>query len=80
MIAPNHVYSIASKAALREVTYLKSNMTKMQAEGVLTSLVKRGWLLKSKYVFLVARSSCRGGVEVCGPQERKVFPCRKSPS
>ncbi|KAG9318781.1 Nse1 non-SMC component of SMC5-6 complex-domain-containing protein [Chiua virens] len=48
MLAPHNAYSVSSLAALREVTALKSNMTKSQAESVLGSLVAKGWLLKSK--------------------------------
>ena len=50
MLAPKNVFSISSRAALREVAFLKSNMTKSQAEVVLGSLVAKGWLLKSAYV------------------------------
>lgn len=48
MLAPREAYSVSSLAALREVSSLKSNMTKSQAEAVLGSLVAKGWLLKSK--------------------------------
>ena len=48
MLAPHEAYSVSSLAALREVGSLKSNMTKSQAEVVLSSLVAKGWLLKSK--------------------------------
>ncbi|KAI6045378.1 Nse1 non-SMC component of SMC5-6 complex-domain-containing protein [Pisolithus marmoratus] len=48
MLAPNECYSLSSLAALREVNALKTSMTKSQAESVLSSLVARGWLLKSK--------------------------------
>lgn len=48
MLAPHECYSISSLAALREVNSLKTNMTKAQAEAVLSSLVAKGWLLKSK--------------------------------
>jgi hypothetical protein len=52
MLAPNEAYSVSSFAALREVNALKSNMTKAQAEIVLSSFVAKGWLLKSRSVFL----------------------------
>ncbi|KAF8844590.1 hypothetical protein BDN67DRAFT_943421 [Paxillus ammoniavirescens] len=48
MLAPHESYSVSSLAALREVNSLKSNMTKTQAEVVLSSFVAKGWLLKSK--------------------------------
>ncbi|KAJ7219212.1 Nse1 non-SMC component of SMC5-6 complex-domain-containing protein [Mycena pura] len=50
MLAPRESYSISSLAALREVSALKpkSNMSKTQAEVVLSSFVAKGWLLKSK--------------------------------
>ena len=48
MLAPNESYCVSSLAALREVTHLKANMTKAQAEHVLGSFVARGWLVKSK--------------------------------
>ncbi|KAF8136697.1 Nse1 non-SMC component of SMC5-6 complex-domain-containing protein [Boletus edulis] len=48
MLASHEAYSVSSLAALREVSSLKSNMTKSQAEAVLASLVAKGWLLKSK--------------------------------
>jgi hypothetical protein len=52
MLAPNEAYSVSSFAALREVNALKSNMTKTQAEIVLSSFVAKGWLLKSRSAFL----------------------------
>lgn len=52
MLTPNEAYSVSSFAALREVNTLKSNMTKTQAEIVLGSFVAKGWLLKSRSVFL----------------------------
>lgn len=48
MLAPNDSYSCPSLVALREVSTLKSNMSKAQAEIVLNSFITRGWLLKSK--------------------------------
>ncbi|KAF8557236.1 hypothetical protein OG21DRAFT_1505435 [Imleria badia] len=48
MLASREAYSVSSLAALREVSSLKSSMTKSQAESVLASLVAKGWLLKSK--------------------------------
>ena len=48
MLASRETYSVSSLAALREVSSLKSSMTKSQAEAVLASLVAKGWLLKSK--------------------------------
>ncbi|KAJ7063234.1 Nse1 non-SMC component of SMC5-6 complex-domain-containing protein [Mycena amicta] len=50
MLAPRESYSISSLAALREVSALKpkSNMSKTQAEVVLSSFVANGWLLRSK--------------------------------
>ncbi|OSX65068.1 hypothetical protein POSPLADRAFT_1135283 [Postia placenta MAD-698-R-SB12] len=48
MLAPNESYSISSMAALREVSSLKGNMTKTQAEVLLSSFVARGWLVKSR--------------------------------
>jgi non-structural maintenance of chromosomes element 1 len=50
MLAPREAFSISSMLALREVSELKSSMTKTQAEVVLNSFVIRGWLLKSKWV------------------------------
>ncbi|GJE90841.1 Nse1 non-SMC component of SMC5-6 complex-domain and zf-RING-like domain-containing protein [Phanerochaete sordida] len=47
MLAPNESYCVSSLAALREVSHLKSTMTKTQAERVLGSFVARGWLVKS---------------------------------
>ncbi|KAI0306508.1 Non-structural maintenance of chromosomes element 1 [Multifurca ochricompacta] len=54
MLAPNSSYSVSSLAALREVNSLTSPMTKAQAESILASFVAKGWLLKSKVVFLVS--------------------------
>ncbi|KAK7014916.1 Non-structural maintenance of chromosomes element 1 [Favolaschia claudopus] len=49
MSAPRESFSLSSLAALREVSVLKkSNMTKTQAEVVLSSFVAKGWLQKSK--------------------------------
>jgi hypothetical protein len=48
MLAPREAFSVSSMLALREVSELKSAMTKAQAEAVLSSLVVRGWLVKSK--------------------------------
>ncbi|KAF9453211.1 hypothetical protein P691DRAFT_695193, partial [Macrolepiota fuliginosa MF-IS2] len=50
MLAPRHKYSVSSFVALREVSMIKpkSNITKSQAEAVLTTFVARGWLVKSK--------------------------------
>ncbi|TDL27344.1 hypothetical protein BD410DRAFT_818808 [Rickenella mellea] len=48
MLSPNLAFSLSSLAALREVSTLKSTMTKTQAEVVLSSFVAKGWLLKSK--------------------------------
>lgn len=39
-------------AALRETNNL--NMTKSQAEVVLSSFVAKGWLVKSRYVYQTA--------------------------
>lgn len=50
MLAPNESFCVSSLAALREVTHLKTSMTKTQAETVLGSFVARGWLLKSQCV------------------------------
>ncbi|KAL5490279.1 hypothetical protein ACEPAI_5112 [Sanghuangporus weigelae] len=49
MLSVRHAYSVSSILALREASHLKSfQMTKSQAEVILTSLVARGWLVKSK--------------------------------
>ncbi|KXN85456.1 hypothetical protein AN958_11260 [Leucoagaricus sp. SymC.cos] len=50
MIAPRHKYSITSLVAMREVSMIKpkTNITKSQAEIVLSTFVARGWLVKSK--------------------------------
>nr|GAT58740.1 phosphatidylserine synthase [Mycena chlorophos] len=50
ILAPRAAYSISSLAALREVSALKpkSNMSKTQAEIVLSSFVANGWLLRSR--------------------------------
>ncbi|KAF7322927.1 Phosphatidylserine synthase [Mycena chlorophos] len=50
ILAPREAYSISSLAALREVSALKpkSNMSKTQAEIVLSSFVANGWLLRSR--------------------------------
>jgi hypothetical protein len=52
MIAPRHKYSIPSLVAMREVSMIKpkTNITKSQAEVVLSSFVARGWLAKTKCV------------------------------
>lgn len=47
MLAPREAFSVSSMAALRELTVLKINITKVNAEVVLTSFVSKGWLLKS---------------------------------
>jgi hypothetical protein len=54
MLAPRESFSVSSLAALRELSAIKpkSNMTKTQAEVVLSSFVAKGWLLKSKFVAL----------------------------
>ncbi|KAI0724080.1 Nse1 non-SMC component of SMC5-6 complex-domain-containing protein [Fomitopsis betulina] len=44
--APNEAFCISSMAALRETNNL--NMTKSQAEVVLSSFVAKGWLVKSR--------------------------------
>ncbi|EPQ58234.1 hypothetical protein GLOTRDRAFT_35587 [Gloeophyllum trabeum ATCC 11539] len=48
MLAPHESFSVSSLAALREVNFLKANMTKTQAEVVLGSFVAKGWLVKSQ--------------------------------
>jgi len=48
MLAPHESFSVSSLAALREVNFLKTNMSKTQAEVVLGSFVANGWLLKSQ--------------------------------
>jgi len=50
MLAPHESFSVSSLAALRELSAIKpkSNMSKTQAEIVLSSFVAKGWLLKSK--------------------------------
>ncbi|KAF5357780.1 hypothetical protein D9756_001638 [Leucocoprinus leucothites] len=50
MLAPRHKYSVSSLVALREVSMIKpkTNITKSQAEVVLSTFVARGWLVKSK--------------------------------
>ncbi|KZT11219.1 uncharacterized protein LAESUDRAFT_691817 [Laetiporus sulphureus 93-53] len=48
MLAPNESFCVSSMSALREVTALKANMTKSQAEVVLSSFVAKGWLVKSR--------------------------------
>lgn len=48
MLSPNQSFSLSSLAALREVSALKTTMTKTQAEVVLGSFMAKGWLLKSK--------------------------------
>ncbi|KAH9926227.1 uncharacterized protein B0H18DRAFT_1119120 [Fomitopsis serialis] len=48
MSAPNEAFCISSMAALRETNNL--NMTKSQAEVVLSSFVAKGWLIKSRSV------------------------------
>ena len=55
MLAPHESFSVSSLAALRELSAIKpkSNMSKTQAEIVLSSFVAKGWLLKSKYVILI---------------------------
>ncbi|KIJ44016.1 hypothetical protein M422DRAFT_83866, partial [Sphaerobolus stellatus SS14] len=47
ILASSESYSISSMTALREVSNLKSSMTKGQAEVVLSNFVANGWLLKS---------------------------------
>jgi len=49
MLAPHEAFSVSSLAALRELSAIKSNMSKTQAEVVLGSFVAKGWLLKSRY-------------------------------
>ena len=51
MLAPREAFSASSMAALRELTASKINITKANAEVVLTSFVSKGWLLKSAQVF-----------------------------
>ncbi|CAE6500391.1 unnamed protein product [Rhizoctonia solani] len=49
MLAGNDAYSIPATAALREVSQLQGKgITKAEAEYVLSSLVAKGWLMKSK--------------------------------
>jgi len=52
MLAPRYKYSVSSLVAMREVSMVqpKINMTKSQAEVVLSTFVARGWLVKSKQV------------------------------
>ena len=50
MLAPNESFCVSSLAALREVSTLKSSMSKTQAETTLNSFVAKGWLIKSRYV------------------------------
>ena len=59
MLAPHEGYSVSSLVALREVNSLKTNMTKAQAEIVLGSFVAKGWLLKSRQVYLSLWSASR---------------------
>lgn len=60
MLAPRESFSVSSLAALRELSAIKpkSNMTKTQAEVVLSSFVAKGWLLKSKFVAPCLVLSC----------------------
>ena len=53
MLAPNESFCVSSLAALREVSSLKSSMSKSQAEATLGSFVARGWLVKSRCAPLV---------------------------
>lgn len=48
MLAPREAFSVSSLAALRELGHLKLNMTKAQAEILLSTFVAKGWLKKSK--------------------------------
>ncbi|KAB5596499.1 Nse1 non-SMC component of SMC5-6 complex protein [Ceratobasidium theobromae] len=49
MLADNEAYSIPATAALREVSQLQGKaITKAEAEHLLSSLVAKGWLMKSK--------------------------------
>ena len=48
MLAPHESYCVSSLVALREVSFIQPTITKTHAEKVLTSLVARGWLVKSR--------------------------------
>ena len=64
MLAPREAFSVSSMAALRELTILKINITKANAEVVLTSFVSKGWLLKSAQVVHFFPYSFRGSLLV----------------
>lgn len=49
MTAGNDAFSIGSRAAVREITTLKLNMTQTHGENLLSSFVAKGWLYQSKY-------------------------------
>jgi len=55
MLAQRYKYSVSSLVAMREVSMIqpKINITKSQAEVVLSTFVARGWLVKSKQVHSV---------------------------
>ena len=72
MLAPNESFCVSSLAALREVSNLKSNMTKTQAEVVLGSFVSKGWLVKSRYA-TTKHTSCTYSYHIGQCQERTVF-------
>jgi len=48
MLAPDETFCVSSMAALREISHLKLNFTQKQGEVLLTSLVAKGWLHKSR--------------------------------
>jgi len=53
VMARSDVFSVSSLAAVREVSNMKTTMTKAQAETALQSFVANGWLYKSEYVISV---------------------------
>ncbi|KIM29007.1 hypothetical protein M408DRAFT_23223 [Serendipita vermifera MAFF 305830] len=48
ILAPADAFSVSSLAAIREVTNMKANMTKAQADAALQNFVANGWLYKSE--------------------------------
>ncbi|KAI0028114.1 Nse1 non-SMC component of SMC5-6 complex-domain-containing protein [Vararia minispora EC-137] len=67
MTAPNNAFSVSSIAAMRDPPK-PGNMTKTAAEGVLSSFVARGWLLRSRRVSVM---------QFPGAEEAAYPTCRK---
>ncbi|KAH6918661.1 Nse1 non-SMC component of SMC5-6 complex-domain-containing protein [Coprinopsis sp. MPI-PUGE-AT-0042] len=77
MSAGNDAFSVGSRAAVREITNLKLNMTQTHGENLLSSFVAKGWLHQSKRgrYSLAARSLLELGPYLKSTYGEEVLEC-----